>query len=169
MEKVSLDDLGLKHGISWFYSNLKVTKTKQIEGFNVAGKWKKKLQGYAPKEGFGREPLPNGLFILTNLGDLATAIKAYIKRFDIEEMFRDFKRGGDNLEATNASGNRLISLILIISFAYSLATFNGLEIKKKGVQKYVGRVREYGRLTRRHSSFYIGLYGQIWVKFIDDC
>jgi len=22
---------------------------------------------------------------------------------------------------------------------------------------------------RRHSSFYIGLYGQTWVKFMDDC
>jgi len=25
------------------------------------------------------------------------------------------------------------------------------------------------KLTRRHSSFYIGLYGQTWVKFMDDC
>ncbi len=36
----SLDDLGLTPGVSWFYSNIKVTKTKQIEGFNVAAKWK---------------------------------------------------------------------------------------------------------------------------------
>ncbi len=156
----SLDDLGLTPGISWFYSNIKVTKTKQIEGFNVAGKWKKKFQGYAPNEGW---------FILTNLGDLPTAIKAYKKRFDIEEMFRDFKSGGYNLENTNVSERRLISLILIIAFAYSSATFKGQEIKKKGVQKYVGRVREYGRLTRRHSSFYIGLYGQNWVRFMDSC
>ena len=73
------------------------------------------------------------------------------------------------MESTNADGNRLISLILIITFAYSLATFNGLKVKGKGVQKYVGRVRESGRTTRRHSSFYIGLYGQSWVKFMDDC
>ena len=62
-------------------------------------------------------------------------------------MFRNFKSGGYNLEETNVSGQRLISLILVIAFAYSSATFNGLGIKKKGVQKYVGRVREYGRLT----------------------
>jgi len=39
----------------------KVTKTKQIEGFNVAAKWKKKFKGCAPNEGW---------FILTNFGDL---------------------------------------------------------------------------------------------------
>ena len=47
-----LDKLGLKPGISLFYNNLKVTKTEQIEGFNVACKWKKKLQGSAPDEGW---------------------------------------------------------------------------------------------------------------------
>jgi len=43
----SLDELGLTPGVSWLYSNVKVTK-KQIEGFNVAAKWKKKFKGCAP-------------------------------------------------------------------------------------------------------------------------
>lgn len=137
-----------------------MTKTKKVAGFNLASKWQKKLRSCASKEGW---------FILTNMTGLTDAVSAYKKRFDIEKMFRDFKGGGSNLEATNASVNRLISLILIVAFAYSLATFNGLKIKKKGLQKYIGRVREYGRTTRRHSSFYIGLYGQTWVKFMDDC
>ncbi|MHC5780093.1 MAG: IS4 family transposase, partial [Nostoc sp.] len=81
-------------------------------------------------------------------------------RFDIEEMFRDFKKGGYNLEDTKVSGERLISIILLISIAYTSATIQGQEIKRKGVQKYVGRIKEYGRTERRHSSFYIGLYGQ---------
>jgi hypothetical protein len=156
----SLDNLGLKPGICLFYSNIKVTKTKNMQGFNLAGKWQKKLQGCTPHEGW---------FILTNLCDLPSAISAYKKRFAIEEMFRDFKSGGYKLESTNVAGNRLISLLLIMAFAYSSSTFKGQKIKQKGVQKYVGRVREYGRLTRRHSSFYIGLYGQTWVKFMDDC
>ena len=63
---------------------------------------------------------------------------SYKKRFGIEEMFRDFKSGGYNLEETNVSGNRLISLLLVIAFAYSSATFRGQRIKSKGVQKYVG-------------------------------
>jgi hypothetical protein len=37
--------------------------------------------------------LEEGWFILTNLASLELAIKAYKRRFDIEEMFRDFKRG----------------------------------------------------------------------------
>lgn len=36
-----------------------------------------------------------------------------------------------------------------------------------GVQKYVGRVKEYGRQERRHSNFYIGLYGETWINFIE--
>lgn len=107
--------------------------------------------GVAPKEGW---------FILTNLDTLELAISAYKKRFDIEEMFRDFKSGGYNLEDTHVSGERLISLILLIAIAYTSATFQGQQIKRKGIQKYVGRVKEYGRSERRHSSFYIGLYGE---------
>jgi hypothetical protein len=120
----------------------------------------KKVNGFAPKEGW---------FILTSLTDMSSAITAYKKRFNIEEMFRDFKSGGYNLEDTNVSGSRLISGILIISFADSIATFAGQEMKKKAVQKYVGRVKQRRRSTRRHSSFYVGLYGQTWVKFMDDC
>ena len=118
------------------------------------------IQNSRPKEGW---------FILTNLDTLETAIASYKKRFDIEEMFRDFKSGGYNLEDTNVTDERLISLILLIAIAYTSATLQGQQIKRKGVQKYVGRVKEYGRSERRHSSFYIGLYGQNWVNFQDKC
>jgi hypothetical protein len=103
------------------------------------------------------------------LGNISEAIASYKKRFDIEEMFRDFKSGGYNMEETNVRDHRLISLILLITFSYSLATFKGQSIKQKGVQKYVGRIKEYGRGKRRHSSFYIGLYGQTWVNFMQSC
>lgn len=155
-----LNALGLKPGISLFIQDIKVTKTQKIGGFNIAGKWQRKISGVAPKEGW---------FILTNLTSLKLAIASYRKRFDIEEMFRDFKSGGYNLEDTNVSGHRLISLILLIALAYSSATFKGQSIKKKGVQKYVGRVKESGRVQKRHSSFYIGLYGQSWVNFLESC
>ena len=49
----------------------------------------------SPKEGW---------FILTNFDKLEVAISAYKRRFDIEEMFRDFKKGGYNLEETNVTG-----------------------------------------------------------------
>jgi hypothetical protein len=40
----------------------------------------------------------------------------------------------------------------------------GQKIKTIGIQKYVGRLTEYGRSIRRHSSFWIGLYGQCWAQ-----
>ena len=156
---LELNTLGLKPGISFFIPGVKVTKSHNFPGFNLAGKWQRSFKNTSAKEGW---------FILTNLSSCSEAISAYKKRFGIEEMFKDFKSGGYNLEETKVSGERLITLILIIAFAYSLATFKRQNIKQKGVQKYVGRVKEYGRSKRRHSSFYIGLYGQTWVNFMAD-
>ena len=84
-------------------------------------------------------------------------------------MFRDFQTGGYNLEDTKVTGERLISIILLIAIAYTSATIQGQQIKRKGVQEYVGRVKEKSRSTRRHSSFYIGLYGYTWIIFMDNC
>lgn len=157
---LELNDLGLSPGISIFLKGVKVTKIKGFVKFNVACKWKRKILGVAAKEGW---------FILTNLERLELAITAHKNRFCIEEMFRNLKSGGYNLESTNVSGERLINLILLIAIAYASATIEGKTIKCKGVQKYVGRVKEYGRIERRHSTFYIGLSGQNWVNFIEPC
>lgn len=72
-------------------------------------------------------------------------------------------------EDTNVEGERFISLVLLMALAYTSATIQGQQIKRKGIQKYVARIKEYGRSERRHSSFYIGLYGQNWVNFKDIC
>ncbi|MEH2185149.1 MAG: IS4 family transposase [Nostoc sp.] len=157
---LQLKDSGLSPGVSFFYQGIKYTRTTGFISFNLVGKWKRKRFGVAPEEGW---------FILTNLNDLDSAIKAYKQRFDIEEMFRDFKSGGYNLEETNVSDQRLISLILLISLAYTAATISGQKIKRMGVQKYVGRIKESLRTVRRHSSFYIGLYGHNWVNFTESC
>lgn len=94
---VQLKNLGLSPGVTLYLQGVKVTKTKGFTNFNLACKWQRKYLGWAPEEGW---------FILTNLDELATAITAYKKRFCIEEMFRDFKSGGYNLEETNVSGER---------------------------------------------------------------
>jgi len=60
-----------------------VTKTQGFFSFNFACKWKRKILGVAPKEGW---------FILTNLETLEETITSYKRRFNIEEMFRDFKK-----------------------------------------------------------------------------
>lgn len=157
---VELNNLGLLPGVSIFIQAVKITKLKGFAKFNVAAKWQRKIDGVAPKEGW---------FIMTNLETLPDTIAAYKKRFDIEEMFRDFKKGGYNLEDTNVAGERFIALILLIALAYTCATISGQQIKRKAIQKYVGRVKEYRRIEKRHSSFYIGLYGQTWVNFMQDC
>lgn len=157
---VELKSLGLAPGTSFFIKGVKVTKTRGFISFNVAAKWKRKINGVAPKEGW---------FILTNFDSLELAISAYKQRFDIEEMFRDFKKGGYNLEDTNVESDRFISLVLLIAIAYTSATIQGRHIKRKGIQKYVARTKERSRSERRHSSFYIGLYGQNWVNFKDIC
>jgi hypothetical protein len=82
-----LKHLGLKPGRSFYLRGVKMTKSKQVEGFDLVAKWQKKRYGLTSEE---------GLFILTNLGSLEMAITAYKKRFGIEEMFRDFKKGGYN-------------------------------------------------------------------------
>jgi hypothetical protein len=47
-----LNHLGLKPGISIFIKDFKVTKTKQISGFNIAGKWKRRACKNVAKEGW---------------------------------------------------------------------------------------------------------------------
>ncbi len=50
-----------------------ITKERGFGPFNLAGKWKKTYRGFQTKEPW---------YILTNFGDLETAIMADQKRFD---------------------------------------------------------------------------------------
>ena len=150
-----LKDLGLEPGMSLYYQDIKVTKTKGFGGVNLAAKRKRNYQDYSTTDPW---------YLLTNLPSLSVATNAYAKRMGIEEMFRDFKTGGYNLEATRVNNKRLISLILLICFAYTLATFAGESIKRKGVAKYVTRPSSSQRTYPRHSSFSIGLHGNCWVN-----
>jgi hypothetical protein len=154
---LALKELGLQPGVSLYLKGVKVTKTKGFYSMNVACKWKRKYRGWTAEEGW---------FILTNFDNLESALLAYQKRFSIEEMFRDFKSGGYNLEDTFLSEQRLMTLILLITLAYAETTLSGEIIKKQGVAKYVGRVKEKGRTDRRHSDFYLGLHAQSWVESI---
>jgi len=80
------------------------------------------------------------------------------------ERFRlNFKMGGYNLEKTQVNNERLMSIILLITFAYCQATFSGKTIKLKGVARYVTRPTEPRRTYRRASTFSTGLNGRNWV------
>ena len=106
---------------------------------------------------------PSGWYLLTNLGNLAAAIKAFKRRSGIEAMFKDCKTGGYNLESTHANETRLIALILLIAIAYTCAVLAGRKSRTLGLQKYIGRLKELKRVHRRHSAFWIDLYGCLWV------
>lgn len=149
-----LQSLGLIPGISFFLTGIQVTKQKGFAHFNIAGYYKRKYRGKVE---------PSGWFLLTNFDTLADAIKAFKLRSGIEAMFKDCKTGGYNLESTQADSQRLISLILLITIAYTSATLSGRNSRQMGLLKYVGRLKELQRLHRRHSAFWVGLYGQLWV------
>lgn len=59
--------------------------------------------------------------------------------------------------------NAVIALILLIAIAYSCVILTGRNCRGRGLQKYVGRLQELKRIYRRHSAFWIGLYGCLWI------
>ena len=119
---VRLAQLGIKPGTSLYFQGIKVRKTKPLAGFDVACKWKRNYQGCTVDEAW---------FILTNLGDLPQALAAYKQRMGLEEMFRDCKSRGDNLEGTGLTGDRLIKIILLMTISYSYGIIEGIIIIKK--------------------------------------
>ena len=72
-------------------------------------------------------------------------------------------------EGSKASEQRLSSLVLLIAIAYTCAALKGQIIKRTGQQKYISRLTERGRLQRRHSNFWVGLYGHIWIPGLEFC
>jgi hypothetical protein len=146
-----LQDLGLKPGVSFFIHNAQLTKQKGFGQFNLAG--------YYPRK-YRNKIEPCGWYLLTNLDSFSAAIKSFKYRSGIEAMFKDCKTGGYNLESTYTTGKRLIALILLVAIAYTCAVFNGRKSRQIGLQKYVGRLQELKRSIRRHSAFWIGLYGE---------
>ena len=154
-----LRELELTPGMSLFLNDQKVTKTG-LSGFNIACKWKRTYRGFETKEPW---------FILTNLGDVETAILAYQKRFGIEEMFRDFKAGGYNLEGSKLAAEQLSKLLIVVSIAYTSAMLEGQEIKQMGIQKYVVRPEAKGTGQRRHSAFYVGHHLDNWLRLKQLC
>jgi hypothetical protein len=159
-EYQKLSELGLAPGMKLFFTGVKFTRKKGFGQFSLAAYWKRKYRGKGANEGW---------YILTNLKSLEEALKVYQARSGIEAMFKDCKSGGYNLEESKACVERLTSLVLLIALAYTCAGLRGQAIKHKGQQKYIGRLKELKRMTRRHSNFWVGLYGQMWIAALESC
>jgi hypothetical protein len=153
-----LDELGIVPGTSLYIQGKRVRKTRPATGFELACKWKRN---------YGKSQVKEAWFILTDLGSLPAAINAYKQRMGIEEMFRDCKKGGYDLEGTSLKGNRLINMILLMTLAYSSAIFQGTEVRKKQVQKYVSRRKEPKKKYRRRSTFGVGVDAKKWVDYLE--
>jgi hypothetical protein len=174
---LKLGQLGLTPGTKCFYNTVTMTQSKGFDKAHLAGKWKRRYRGFAPEDPW---------FLLTNLESLDDAVAAYRKRFDIEEMFRDFKLGGYRLEDCWASNKRFMAIVLLIAIAYLCASSQGQRLKQKALQrcdpaslcgareraprqKYIARPETANRPCRRHSFFYVGLAAHRWVPFWHDC
>src|SRR4028119_2066470 len=100
-----LDQLGILPGASLYFPGVRARKTRPVVGFDIACKWKRNYQELKIK---------NAWFILTDWGSSPVAISAYKQRMGIEEIFRDCKTGGYNLEGSGLRGERLIKMILLL-------------------------------------------------------
>lgn len=148
-----LKELGFKPGMSKFHQGVLCNKGDGLGPFNVAVHWKRKYRSKGPKEPW---------YILTNLPDLKQTLDVYRCRWGIEQLFKDCKTGGFNLEDTKVNETRFLALVLLIAMAFSLATIQGQWIEKLGIEKYAGRIKEHKDKCPRQSEFSLGLYGQRW-------
>ncbi len=155
-----LSSLRLKPGKSFYLYQVKFTKQSGFGQVNIAGYWSQKTKKKNQDEGW---------YLITNLSSLKLAIAAYRKRMGIEAMFKDCKTGGYNLEKCQGNEQRLLSLVLLIAIAYTCAIQRGQKIKSMGIQKYICRIKLATRKTRRHSNFWVGLYGGLWVETYEFC
>jgi Transposase DDE domain len=156
----SIDTIPVKPGIHLFYPKISCTKKKGFSRFNLAASWTRKYRGQQEDEPW---------YLLTNLPDLKSAIGVYSQRYGIEAMFKDCKTGGYNLEGCQASPDKLISLMILIAMAMTAAWLRGKRTQLQGQEKYVCRPQEPGRNRRRHSKFWIGLYGENWLVANECC
>ena len=156
----SLKSLEIKPGMKRFYQDIIWSQNPGNFRFNLAVYWKRKYKSKQKDE---------PLYLLTNLEDCQTTLSAYSKRFGIEAMFKDCKTGGYNLEDSKASPDRLVRLILLIALAMTAAWLQGKKAVQGGQEAYICRLSEGNRNRKRHSNFWVGLYGHNWIVAFQEC
>jgi hypothetical protein len=145
-ESVTLNQLASHPGIFVFLRGVNITKSKHKFPFNVAVHYPKEHQGL---------PITEGWFLLTTLPDINSAVKAYATRFQIEEMFRDYKSYGFNLELTQLTGSRFDAWFLLLTLVYSAVVLESV-CSPNSQHKYLARTAEPQRQFPRTSMFTLG-------------
>lgn len=153
-----LDDLPQMPGLTEQYLQIQVTQKRGFGKHNLV---------LHQKRTYGQSTSAEVWYLLTNLTDASTALFHYDARFCIEPGFRDLKSGGYHLEDCHADPHRFTALLVLVTLAYSISTLQGGRIRKQQVQRYVGRTKEPKRRENRHSQFWIGLYGNLWIESLN--
>lgn len=151
----SLKKQGFQSGESHFFKNVTFQKSEPIQGFNLGVYWKKRYRGKQVKEPW---------YLLTTLDNSKLVKQLYQARWGIEMMFRDCKSGGYNLESTQVDSTRFLALVLLITFAYWLATIGGHKLKSNQLVAYLGRSEKTPNNFPHHSIFWLGLSGYAWSQ-----
>ncbi len=149
-----LDDLPQMPGLTEQHLQIQVTQKRGFGKHNLV---------LHQKRAYGASTSTEVWYLLTNLTDANQALFHYDARFCIEPGFKDLKSGGYHLEDCHADPHRFTALLVLVTISYSISTVQGKRIRQKQVQRYVGRVKEPKRTQNRHSQFWIGLYGNLWI------
>ena len=145
-ELITLHQLASHPGISIFLKGINISKNSHKFPFNLAAHY--------PKEHDGM-PIEEGWFLLTTFSDLSTAVKTYATRFQLEEMFRDYKSYGFNLELTQLNGSRFDAWFLLLTLVYSTLVFTGV-VTTEAERKYLIRTDNIKRQSARNSVVTLG-------------
>lgn len=157
----ALSEIALKPGQCVWYEGVCLVKHQGISGANVAGK-----RGFKPES---KEPYHEPWWLLTNLASAKEAIERYACRWGIEEMFRDCKSGGYNLEKLRMHSDRFHRLLIVLAIAMSVAVVQGIELTRRGVQRYVTRRSQEARSVKRQSTFRVGINKEVWLSGLEHC
>ena len=128
-----------------------------MEGINISKNLHKfpfNLAAHYPKEHHGM-PIEEGWFLLTTFSDLSTTVQTYATRFQLEEMFRDYKSYGFNLELTQLNGSRFDAWFLRVTLVYSVMAFTGV-CTTEAERKYLVRTDNTKRQSARNSVVTLG-------------
>lgn|GEM_PF-3516922 len=153
-ELVTLHQLASHPGISIFLQGINISKNIHKFPFNLAVHYPS-VAGHPPSKEHHGMPIEEGWFLLRTFSDLNTTVQTYATRFQVEEMFRDYKSYGFNLEMTQLNGSRFDDWFLLLTLVYSVMAFTGV-CTTEAERKYLVRTDNTKRQSARNSVVTVG-------------
>lgn len=141
-----LDDITPAKGATKYFYNIKLTAQEYICNMAVCK----------------AQDAEDIWFIANNISE-PYAVREYKKRFDIEEMFRDFKSSGFNLEDTWTKDIQYAKMLYFcVCIAYSYIISLGVSCTKDKKNNLLGATKNIkGKKSRVYSLFSTGIK---WFK-----